>query len=509
MPLSAKESNPVVRLPEVLAIGFSGHRKLADEARSRRAIRDFLEGQKQSHQGIVYGISSAASGGDQLFAESCLELGIPLRILLPRPADQFRSDFDDSSWQRAVHIMESAISIEVTGRDQSRKEQYYDCGIQTVTESQILVALWDGLASRGTGGTEEMVAYARRTGHPVAWIHSETGALELFNQDAIGQIESAAELEFLNGLPDLGVAPVNGSSRDDSSRGGSSRALAQAWLEKTDANANRFAPQARRLGSIPIVYSAAAAVMSGVAPEIPDAAPWLAISAALGVVALALPAILRLHTRQALWARTRTAAEITRSVLAVWSTPRLYEVIGAEGAPWLACFLRSLNYLKMEDNHRVETQLADFREEYLRDRVVHQIKYFTRQAKKAEREERRYAAVGRSCGVLATVVAVACLAGGTQWIAAHGFSGRQWLAFTMSALFEISTMAGAFAAMKDCARRRHRYRELSEALGRWHNQLQALNTWNSMLRIVDRIERALLVELFEWRSVVTGAAHGK
>ena len=499
MPLYPKGTNPLVQLPEVLAVGFTGHRKVPYETKSRQVIRDFLARQKESHQGIVYGISSAASGGDQLFAESCLELNIPLRILLPRPAEQFRTDFDDTSWQRTVHIMENAISVEVTGRHESKTEQYYDCGIQTVAESQLLVALWDGQPSRGAGGTQEIVSYARKTGHPIAWIHSETGELQWINKDALAHIDSSSELEFLNGLPDAGVALPAASSRD----------LAQAWLDKTDENANRFAPQARRVASIPIVYTAAAAVMSGVAPEIPGAAPWLAISAALGIVALALPAALRVHARQSLWARTRTAAEITRSVLVTWSTPRPYEVIGEEVAPWLSGILRSLNFLKMEDNRRAETPLSDFKQEYRRDRVAHQIEYFSRQARKAERQERRYGAVGWICGALATLIAVACLSGGLEWLANHGFSGRQWLAFLMSALFEVATMAGAFAAMKDCARRRRRYRELSQALRRWDTQLEALNTWNSVLHVVERIERALIVELFEWRSLVLGAASHK
>ena len=499
MPLNPKGTNPLVQLPEVLAVGFTGHRKVPYETKSRQVIRDFLAQQKESHHGILYGISSAAAGGDQLFAESCLELNIPLRILLPRPAEQFRADFDDTSWLRTVRIMENAISVEVTGRHEAQNEQYYDCGIQTVAESQLLVALWDGQPSRGTGGTQEIVSYARKTGHPIAWIHSETGVLQFLNKEALKLIDTSSELEFLNGLPDVGVAPPGANSRD----------LAQAWLDKADENANRFAPQARRVASVPIVYTAAAAVMAGVAPEIPGAAPWLGISAALGIFSLALPAALRLHARQALWARTRTAAEIARSVLVTWRTPRPYEVIGAEVAPWLSGILRSLNFLKMEDNHRVETPLSDFKQEYRRDRVAHQIEYFSRQARKAERQERRYATLGRVCGALATLIAVACLSGGLQWLANHGFSGRQWLAFAMSALFEVATMAGAFAAMKDCARRRRRYRELSLALRGWDTQLEALNTWNAVLLVVERIERALIVELFEWRSLVLVAASHK
>ena len=75
------DTNSLVRLPAILAIGFTGHRKLPDEVKSRQLIRDFLEQQKSATRGIVSGVSSAAAGGGLLFAESCIELGIPLRVL--------------------------------------------------------------------------------------------------------------------------------------------------------------------------------------------------------------------------------------------------------------------------------------------------------------------------------------------------------------------------------------------------------------------------------------------
>jgi len=387
MPSGPDRTNSI-RLPAVLAIGFTGHRNLKDEHKLRQQIRDFLREQKTAFEGIVYDVSSAAAGGDQLFAESCLELEIPLRVLLPRPAEQFREDFDGVSWQRTERILKDAVSFEVVGGNQSRKEQFYDCGIRTVAESQLLVALWDGQPSRGAGGTQEIVSYAEKIGHPVAWIHSGTGELRMLNADAVEQIESHAELDFLNGLPDAGVEIPAGSSRD----------LAGAWLQKVDENASRFAPHARRVASIPIVYTAAAAVMSGVAPEIPGAAPWLAVSAVLGIVAVSLPVALRVHARQWLWARTRTAAEISRSVLALWGTPTLYEVIGAEVVAEISGILRSLNFLKMKDGSRNGTSLDDFKQEYRRDRVAHQIDYFSRQAARATRQQRYYGAAGWVCG---------------------------------------------------------------------------------------------------------------
>lgn len=499
MPSRAHETGAAIRLPVVLAIGFTGHRKLEDEEKCRAAVRDFLRAQKAAHQGIVYGVSSAAAGGDQIFAESCLELDIPIRILLPKPVEQFRNDFDAAGWLRTEKILERAISVQVTGTSQDRKEQYYDCGIQTVTESQLLLALWDGELSRGKGGTQEMVSFAKKTGHPVAWLHSKTVELRMLNGDAAAQLESSSELDFLNRLPDENVAGA----------GSTGRRLAAAWLDKTDANANRFAPQARRLASIPIVYTAAAAVLSGVAPEIPAAASWLAVSAGLGIIAIALPAALRLHHRQLLWVRTRTAAEIARSALALWSTPALYTGLGPETIPELAGMLRSLSFLKMQESGRASLNtpsLQEFKQEYCRDRVKHQAKYFLWQAERAERQGRWYGAVGWICGVLATVIAAGCLAGQARW-GGNDLPAHQWIALAMSALFEIATMAGAFAAIKDTTRRRRRYREMHAALVRWNAQLDALDSWGTVLQVAERVERALMVELLEWRSQLLSAPH--
>jgi hypothetical protein len=145
-------SRSSVKLPSSLAIGFSGHRKLPDEAKSREAIRKVLEDWKARVSGVVYGVSSIAAGGDLLFAETCMELSLPIRVFLPFKKEQFREDFDDPTWRRAERVLASALSVEVTGASEKSTEAYYECGIETVEQSQLLIALWDGEPGRGLGG---------------------------------------------------------------------------------------------------------------------------------------------------------------------------------------------------------------------------------------------------------------------------------------------------------------------------------------------------------------------
>lgn len=501
-----KVANSAIQLPAVLAIGFTGHRILHGETNARKAIRDLLCAQQAAHQGILYGISSAAMGGDQIFAECCIELQIPLRILLPAPAEQFREDFDEDSWLRTERILKAAISVEVTGSSRNRDERFYDCGIQTVEESQLLVALWNGERSRGVGGTQEMVAFAEQTGHPVAWIHSETGELKHLNASSASASSPPArshrELEFLNALPDAGVALPAETSRE----------IATAWFDKVDRNANLFAPRARRLASIPIIYTAAAAVLSEAAVHTTAPAAWLAFSAALGIIALVLPAILGLDEKQHLWARTRTAAEVTRSVLALWSTPILYKAIGPEAIPELAGVLRSLNFLKMEDGSRNSLSLDAFKQHYLLKRVTHQIDYFNREAAKAGRQERFYRIAGQAAiwtGGAVAVIATAFFLSQSRFTGPLVALTPEFLALVIAALFQIATMAGALALAKDCARRCRRYTELRLSLEGWQARLSALHTWASVIQVAERIERALMAELLEWRSLIQTGSVGR
>jgi hypothetical protein len=489
------DTNSLVRLPAILAIGFTGHRKLPDEAKSRRLIRDFLAQQKSATMAIVSGVSSVAAGGDLLFAESCIELGIPLRVLLPMPRDQFRNDFDVATWERAERVLSTAISVEIKGDREHRRESYYECGIETVHQSEILLALWDGQQARGMGGTAEIVTFAKAIGRPVVVFHSENGENQTFNEAAMQKLVHDPEMDFLNGLPDAGVLKPNGDGEP----------LARAWFSKLDQNANRFAPRSRKLASVPVMYTAAAALFSGIATRNPDATALLAISAGLGLVAAVVPQVLRLDYWQMRWARTRTAAEVCRSMIALWNTPGAYDLVGPEVIPDLAGVLTSLNFLRMNDRSRKDASLEQFRRAYREERLQEQIAYFSGKSEQAAREGRLFRTIAWISGGLAFLVTL-------WWFGERIFSvgprthfAGRWIPLAISALFQLATVAAALVVIKDCDRREQRYRELHQWLENWSPQFDALNTWGSVLQVATRVERALLVELLEWRSLMRHA----
>jgi hypothetical protein len=481
-----------IQLPAAVAIGFTGHRQLDDEDKCREWIVDFLERQKTATAALVYGVSSVAAGGDLLFAESCIRLDLPLCVLLPLPPEEFRRDFSETDWTRAEQVLSKAASVEVTSGNQSREECYYECGIETVQQSRLLLALWNGEASQGLGGTEDIVSFAKEIGKPVVWLHSKNGEVRNFNEKTEKELLDDPELDFLNQLPD----PKTIESADQP------ESIARAWFRKVDESANRFAPQSRRLAAIPIVFTAAAALFSGAGSWAQRVGTWLAIGTALGIMAALLPVVLRLGKRQAQWVRTRTAAEICRSVLAFWSAPAPYEAIGPEAVPELTGMLMSLSLLKVLDRGRGDPSLEEFKRRFRLERVAHQLDYLSSHAERSAVDARRYR--------LASWIAIGLAAAINAWIFLgghiHGDFGpgpwKQSLALCASIAFQIATVAGALLAVNDCDRRKQRYRELHQQLTDWDKQLESLRTWPSVLRVARRIERALLTELIEWRSLI-------
>ena len=488
MGAETRERSAEIRLPAVLAIGFTGHRTLPHEAQSRSVIYDFLAEKKASTAEILVGVTSVAAGGDLLFAESCLALEIPVRVLLPFEREEFAKDFDAATWERAEAVMRRAMSVEVIGDAAQRDEGYYACGIETVLRSEWQMGLWNGEPAKGLGGTEQVLTFANDIGRPVVWIHSVTGEVKLIGVKELAGIEADPELRFLNRL---GLAGVRGGGN-----------VAADWLEKLDANAMLVAPQVRRLAAVPIVCTAVAAVVSGAASRMHASGLWVGVGALLGLTAGLLPAALKLGKRQALWVRIRTAAEVSRSVVALWEAPVQYEVVGPEVLPELRGMIVSLNFLKSRKAGGEEGGVEGFKAKYMEERLLDQKRYFLRQSGKAAEKGARYRMVSKVCVVGAIAMSVWAFGGRTLLKTSDEAAGGSWLPLMASALFQMATIAGALLVVNECDRRQRRYAEIAAALGSWEAELKAFNTWRLVMPVVSKVERALLVELLEWRSLL-------
>jgi hypothetical protein len=220
------------------------------------------------------------------------------------------------------------------------------------------------------------------------------------------------------------------------------------------------------------------------------------------MTAAVLPAVLKLAKRQSLWVRVRTAAEVTRSVLALWDTPIRYQVVGQEILPELSGMVRTLDLLKAQAVGVSRVGLGEFRERYVEARLLDQKRYFSKQSELSAEMGRRYRLFSKVCTVSAILLSVWMFGSRTLMKVSYQVSGGAWLSMVSSALFQLATVAGALLVVNECERRERRYQEIHLSLANWEVELRAFRTWPPVIEVVNKIERALLVELLEWRSLL-------
>jgi hypothetical protein len=173
-----------------LRVGVTGHRanKLGPAAADRlrplvraalerlKVLLDRMQGERGgAARAILRIVSPLAEGADRMVASEGLALGAELLSPLPFPRLSYRRDFADpaSLAEFDALILRATTAIELDGRydtEETRKVAYAAVGEFVVDESDVVIALWDGEASGGQGGTAEIVDSARRKGRPVLWL---------------------------------------------------------------------------------------------------------------------------------------------------------------------------------------------------------------------------------------------------------------------------------------------------------------------------------------------------
>jgi len=111
-------------------------------------------------------LSNLAEGSDRHLARLGLRVGYTLHAVLPRPRDEYASGFRNSASRREYRALlgDAARITEplgVAGRS------YLRAGHALLDQADVLLALWDGAPSRGTGGTADVVDEAFRRRIPV------------------------------------------------------------------------------------------------------------------------------------------------------------------------------------------------------------------------------------------------------------------------------------------------------------------------------------------------------
>ena len=175
------------RVPFTLCVGVTGHRQDALPPEFLPRLPGFIRGALQqltqcaatvrAGAGDCFApdptrllfVSPLAHGADQIAAEVALELGFSLHAVLPFTLDDYRRDLiEGGAEQRFDELVGNAATLlELPGTRERSKEAYVMAGRATVAHCDVVIAVWDGLAARGRGGTAEVVQRAITRGTPV------------------------------------------------------------------------------------------------------------------------------------------------------------------------------------------------------------------------------------------------------------------------------------------------------------------------------------------------------
>lgn len=185
-PAAARPPRPILSL----CVGITGHRTLETEAAATLArqlerllvqLADISLAIHAAHADLYrpappefYLLTQLAQGADQVAARVGLRRGYRLRTILPMAKDSYLKDFDDDGRRTFNDLFLRTDSWwTLPPVEGPRSLAYAQAGEATVAQCDILVALWDGKAPRGAGGTADVVDYAARRGVPVIHLHTE------------------------------------------------------------------------------------------------------------------------------------------------------------------------------------------------------------------------------------------------------------------------------------------------------------------------------------------------
>jgi hypothetical protein len=154
-------------------IGITGHQFLHDLPLISNAIEEVLAGIKNGHPNKTLGLFSAlAAGADTLAAESALEFGIPLQVILPFDEQSYIKAMSTEQQELFKDLIEKATNV-IRLSDSNKKNIYEIMGDFLVQEMDCLIAVWNGQEARGPGGTGDVVEKFKKTGKPWIWIRAD------------------------------------------------------------------------------------------------------------------------------------------------------------------------------------------------------------------------------------------------------------------------------------------------------------------------------------------------
>lgn len=147
-----------------MIVGVTGHQQLPLGAVPLIA-EQILNMLRHSGDALT-GVTSLAAGADQIFAEAVLAVSGKLHVVVPSAG--YETAFADAAARSSYfELLNRADVVETLPHAQPSSVAFFDAGRRVADLSELLIAVWDGEMPRGTGGTADVVQYARARGSQI------------------------------------------------------------------------------------------------------------------------------------------------------------------------------------------------------------------------------------------------------------------------------------------------------------------------------------------------------
>jgi hypothetical protein len=159
----------------ILRIGITGHRILAGLERIETAVDKALTQIQQAFPGRhPAALTALAEGADRIAARRIIRRPHSrLLVVLPMPQSEYMADFKTTeSGREFLSLLNQADEVVLLPPATTRNAAYEAAGDYVLERCDVLLAIWDGKAAQGRGGTGAVVRRARLRGLPIAWIHA-------------------------------------------------------------------------------------------------------------------------------------------------------------------------------------------------------------------------------------------------------------------------------------------------------------------------------------------------
>jgi hypothetical protein len=158
-----------------MKVGISGHQEIRPSSSIdwvKRTLRQELQG-----MGAETGVSSLATGADQIFASIALDLGMELEAVIP--CEGYESTFGDSADKgRYEELKTRAARCDCLDYPKPSQEAFLRAGQRVVEICDAMIFVWNGKPSGGRGGTADIVAYAKDKDKPFIRLNPSDCSLE-------------------------------------------------------------------------------------------------------------------------------------------------------------------------------------------------------------------------------------------------------------------------------------------------------------------------------------------